>query len=118
MKRFALAVVLGFFAAGCVGEAEWNVEPGAGEPAKKDPSAPVQVSGWQELSAGLPASATVASMAHFDGVVYGVAAGELYALPSNTTAWSKVALPLSAGEQVTSVARIDLGIYATTSSGL
>src|SRR5256885_4687055 len=44
---------------------------------------------------------------------YKVTGVQTCALPISM-AWSKVALPLRAGEQATSVARLDLGVYVTT----
>src|SRR5213082_1487946 len=98
MVRPTALLFAAFALAHCVGEADFLGPNGSGgsEVGGRDPSAPVKVSGWQELSAGLPSNATFGAMAQFDGTVYAVASGELYALASNTMAWSKVALPLRA----------------------
>jgi hypothetical protein len=77
-----------------------------------------RLSSFQGLSSGLPANAKPTAIAHLDGTLYMVAEGQLYSLASAAKSWNSVALPLASGEQVTSVTRVDLALYLTTTEGL
>ena len=107
---------------GCVGEVS---ETGAATEAPTPGVPTVRVTGWREVSAGLPPTASVRSMAHFNGTVYAVAgaegATELFALDEGQDLWrqldSKTELGINdSSERVQSVVRIDLAIYVTTAN--
>lgn len=104
----------------CTGEAEWALAP-----ASADPSTPVtpveqrtRLTSFQSLSSGLPANAKPVGIAHVDGTLYLVVGGQLFSLGSGATAWNPVGLSLQPNEQVTSVTRIELALYLTTTLGL
>ncbi len=106
---------------GCVGEAEWALGTGP-QVTPETPTTPVEVrarmTSFQGLSSGLPASANPHGIAHLDGTVYLVVDGQLFSLASAAKEWTVVALPLNAAEKVTSISRVDLSLYLTTTDGL
>jgi hypothetical protein len=109
----ALLITAGAFC-GCVGEADWAIGSAGGLPID-DPSNPaVHVGAFHGLSGGLPAEASLAGTAQLDGVLYTVANGGLYRLPSGLNQWELVAVPSSA----TSVTRIETAIWVTAGDGV
>ena len=119
-SRLLTVLLSGLALLGCVGEAEWSLEPPPADPAAAvgAPDARTHVSSFQGLSSGLPANAALQGIAHLDGTVYLAVGGSLFSLGAGSKAWAQVSLPLNAGEQVTSVTRVDLALYVTTSQGL
>lgn len=101
--------------AGCTGEAEWALAPVDGPAANTGAASPnerTRLSAFQGLSSGLPASAAVESTAHLDGVLYAIANGALYRLPSGAANWEAFSLPgLNAGEKITQLIRYDLSLF-------
>jgi len=106
----------------CSGEASWTLadapaggpEGGAGGGA----AASTRLSTFQGLSDGLPADAAPQALAQLDGKLYLSTAAGVFSLPSTGRTWAAEALPLRSGEQVTSLARVDLSICVTTTQGL
>ena len=118
-SRFLVVVLSGLALLGCAGEAEWTMQGGApAAPAKAPTSDGSHLSSFQGLSSGLPANPRPTAIAHLDGTVYLVVEGQLFRLVAGGKAWTPVALPLAATEKVTSVVRIDLSLYVSTSEGL
>ncbi len=120
---FRLFAVLSSVLLGCAGEAEWSlVEGRPSQPAPAVTAPPAQerakMTSFQGLSMGLPSSAAPRGIAHLDGTVYLVIDGQLFSLASGAKAWSAVVLPLAPAERVTSVTRVDLSLYLTTTDGL
>lgn len=121
MKPFLFLLVSGLALLGCVGEAEWALEPGAtpaAPPAAAMPEERSKMTSFQGLSSGLPANAAPTAIAHLDGTVYLVVEGQLFGLPTGAKAWAPVTLALGAGERVTTVTRVDLSLFVATTEGL
>jgi hypothetical protein len=121
-SRLSVVLLSGLALLGCTGEADWVLAPGA---VGTDPAAPstpaderAHLSSFQGLSSGLPSNAKPTSLAHLDGTLYLVSNGQLFSLASGAKAWTPIDLGLGAGEQVTSVSRVDLALYLTTTAGL
>lgn len=121
VSRILLPLLSGLALLGCVGEAEWQLEPSGENAPAAVPTAPEErskLTSFQGLSSGLPANANPAGIAHLDGTVYLVVDGALFSLPTGAKAWTQVALELAVGERVTSVTRVDLALLIATSEGL
>jgi hypothetical protein len=117
--RLLVVLLSGLTLAGCIGEAEWALAPTAelpGGPGVVEERA--RMTSFQGLSSGLPANAVPRGIAHLDGTVYLVVDGQLFSLASAAQVWSAVVLPLAAGERVTSITRVDLALFVTTTEGL
>jgi hypothetical protein len=119
--RFPGVLLSGLVLLGCTGEAEWaltadpKTEAPAGTPATEERG---RMTSFQGLSSGLPMNAAPRGIAHLDGTVYLVVNGQLFSLASAAQAWTAVSLPLAATEKVTSVTRVDLSLFITTTEGL
>lgn len=118
--RSPLVVLLsGLALLGCVGEAEWALEPTATPGPNMVPvEERSKMTSFQGLSSGLPANAAPQGIAHLDGTVYLVVDGQLFSLASGAKSWSALTLSLAATEKVTSVTRVDLSLFITTTEGL
>src|SRR5471032_1692736 len=98
-SRFLVVTASSLALFGCMGEADWSLQP----PTAADPTtptavdAPARLSSFQGLSSGLPEKAKPVGIAHLDGTVYLVVAGQLFSLGSGAQTWSPVTLPLNAG---------------------
>lgn len=119
IHSFPGVLLSGLVLLGCTGEAQWVLTEG---PKTEVPAAPVderaRMTSFQGLSSGLPSNAVPHGIAHLDGTVYLVVDGRLFGLGSGAKAWSTVSLPLAASEKVTSVTRVDLSLFITTTEGL
>lgn len=116
MRAAAGFLVVVAFASGCWGEATWVRDPGAAPPDDSpvlEGPAPVRLSTFQAITAGLPTGAAPQSSAHFDGALYLAAGDGLFALDTGSTTWRAVPLGSAAGEKVTSVTRVDTSLVVT-----
>src|SRR4051812_19512962 len=105
-RLIALPVLL----SGCVGEADWALEPNG--PARAGPTEPTAPSvTFQGLSEGLPASPSLSGTAQINGTLYAVANEGLYALPAGSSKWAMVDSVMRSGERATCVTRLDTSIY-------
>lgn len=101
---------------GCYGEATWVQAPSNGgteTPGTIEGPAPIQLSSFQSITAGLPPSAAPHASAHFDGALYLAASDGLYALDTGASSWRTVNLGLSGSLKVTSVTRVDTSLLVT-----
>ncbi len=118
-SRLFGVLLSGLVLSGCTGEAEWALAPTTGEtPATVPVEERARMTSFQGLSSGLPSNAAPRGIAHLDGTVYLVVDGQLFSLASGATAWLPVILPLAATEKVTSITRVELSLFITTTEGL
>lgn len=116
-SRLLLVLLNGLALLGCTGEAEWALAPKVDAPVAPGEER-ARMTSFQGLSSGLPMNAAPRAIAHLDGTLYLVVDGQLFSLASGARAWVAVSLPLAAGEKVTSVTRVDLSLFITTTDGL
>ncbi len=116
--RFRILVMIAVMCGAC-GEAQLDQLNHGGGSKKVEPAPmhPVGVGAFAEVSAGWPAAAEVAAMAHFNGILYAVVRSggtrSLQALAEGATQWKPVALGLAPSEEVVSVVKVDLAIYVS-----
>lgn len=96
---------------GCVGEAEWALQPASNDGVDLGTDG-VNVSAFSGLTQGLP-GATLNGLTQMNGRLYAVSMGGLYGLDTGASVWESVALPLRPTEKVTSAARFDTAIFVT-----
>jgi hypothetical protein len=114
--RALISLTVMVLATGCYGEAEWVIAPSQGgteTPGTIEGPAPVRLSTFQSITAGLPPAAAPHASAHFDGALYLAATDGLYALDSGSVTWRTVSLGLTSAEKVTSVTRVDTSLLVT-----
>lgn len=117
MARVSLFVVL-FALTGCgAGTADYVLAPEGPTPGKK-PGDGTKLGEWRSATTGLP-QGEVTHAAHLDGAVFVlVKGGGVFKLNRGESQWEAANPQLaSAAETVTSVALVDLSLYATTSDG-
>lgn len=97
----------GFVDAGDAGDVDAGVDAG--------PVRPVFPPGFNDRSAGWPAGAHLVGAAVVESVLYAATPGGVQSLDSTSAApsWAAEAVPLGAGEQVTSLLRVDRTVYLT-----